>query len=230
MQPVRPRARRAGQLGDTVLGQRCRSQVLRAVGRESGEHRAERGVTRELVVPVGRDEQRRDALEPPAEEHEEVERGVVGPVHVLHDDDVPPGAGAGRPELVEERGEHGLAARPLVRRGGQPRRERAAGLPGDVVQRAECPWGQQRVAHADEHAGVGAVTADERPHERGLADAGLTRDEHGPTRVRAVGQVAVERVEQLPALQQPRRHVLTMPPEPGHDPSARARGLVGRRP
>jgi len=44
-----------------------------------------------VLVPVGDDQERRDILEAAAEEPQQVHGGLVGPVHILDDDDVQAG-------------------------------------------------------------------------------------------------------------------------------------------
>ena len=137
-------------------------------------------------------------LQPPAEEAEEIERGVVGPVDVFDDGDSRRQAPA---QLTEERAEEPVA-------GGICRQqavERAACLHGDVLQRAEGTGRRERVTDAAQHppAAVRGGLLAETGDERGLADAGLAADAHEPALTgRGLAQPAVERVEVLVPLQQ----------------------------
>jgi hypothetical protein len=121
-----------------------------------------------LVVAVGDQQQRPGALHPPPQEHQQVQGRLVRPVGVLHHDHLT----RGRPvQLVEERGEDVLARASRRQQLGQP----AAGLAGDVVQRAERARRQQRVAGTHQEACLRRVPFGEPPDQRRLADARLAR-------------------------------------------------------
>ena len=104
-----------------------------------------------------------------------VQGGVVGPVHVLHDQH-------GGPAAVRR----ARRAGPRGRRRGRPRAapSRACRLcSARVAQRAEGARRDEVVARAEQHPHV-IVGPDERTHEAGLADPGLTRDAAPPNRSR----------------------------------------------
>ena len=79
-------------------------------------------------------------------------------------------------ELAQQRVGH------LVRPGAARRglRQVAAGLLGDVEQRAQRARREQRVARPPQDPGRPAVLVGEAACERGLAGARLARDEHEP--------------------------------------------------
>ena len=56
-------------------------------GRQLAQDEPQRMRAVELVVAVGRDHERLCVADPPAEDTQDVERRLVGPVHVLDDDD-----------------------------------------------------------------------------------------------------------------------------------------------
>ena len=94
---------RPGQRGDRRHRQRRQPHPpRRALGGQVAEHDPERVVHGQLVVTVGDQQQRRDPAEPPAEQAEQVNGGLVGPVHVLdhHDRER-----LWRGQLGQERGE-----------------------------------------------------------------------------------------------------------------------------
>ena len=89
----------------------------------------------DLAVAVRDDESERQLAGAAAEHGEQLERGVVGPVGVLDDDDGRTPAAQG----VDERAEQAIAVgRRVESEGG-----------GDVEERPERSWRRQRVAAAD---------------------------------------------------------------------------------
>jgi hypothetical protein len=98
----------------------------------------------ELVVTIGEDEKRGQLLDAAAEELREVERGVVGPVQVLHDDH---GRACLVPEGVDDGGEERRARDLAVEQRAQRTRQHL----GDVAQRPQRPRREQRVARAPQH-------------------------------------------------------------------------------
>ena len=88
------RLRRQGRQRDALRG------LLR---REIAKRQPERVRRRESVIAVGEQQQGRRAADPPAEEAEQVEGRLVGPVNVLDDHDVEvPGLTDLSQERVEE--------------------------------------------------------------------------------------------------------------------------------
>ena len=189
-------ARRSRERGDRVRGERSQRHPLRGVTGELAEHDPQRVSAVELVVAVGRQHQRRDRLDAASEQAHDVQRGLVGPVQVLqHHDARRPAAQLRR----QRRDEHG--GRGALR---DDRAELAAGLLGHVGERPERTRRVQRVTGAPQQPDRSTPRA-ERPHERRLADPGLTADEHQPpATVRTHGgEVLVEGVELRGALEQP---------------------------
>ena len=76
------------ELGHRVRGQQRHLQPpydrLRG---DVAEHHPQRVGRTQVLVPIGRDDEDLGAVEPPGQEAHEVERGHVGPVQVLHDQD-----------------------------------------------------------------------------------------------------------------------------------------------
>jgi hypothetical protein len=146
------------------------------------------------VVAVAEDQQRARVADAAAEVLDEVERRVVGPVHVLEDDDRRRRRAG---DLVEEGGEERGALAGPRQRGTQ----RRSGVGGGIVQRAERARSRQRLARAPENAA--ADLRREALEERRLADSSLAADEDGAalTARRGAGGVG-ERGEQAVALEQ----------------------------
>ena len=105
----------------------------------------------DLVGPVGQDQQRGQVVDPPADVPQQVERGAVGPVHVLDGQH-------GRPVRVGQLLEDGREHLPEVVR-GEGGGERPAHVPHRVAQRAERAGRQQVVAGTGEHAARSAGSA-----------------------------------------------------------------------
>ena len=118
---------------------------------ETAEDALQRVLATDLVGPVGQEQQRGQVVDPPADVAQQVERGAVGPVHVLDDQH-------GRPvrvgQLLEDGREH-LAEVVRGERGG----ERPAHVPHRVAQRAERAGRQQVVAGSGEHPPASAGSA-----------------------------------------------------------------------
>ena len=152
-------------------------------------------VGRQLVVPVGDQQQRPGPLHPPPQEDEQVEGGLVGPVGVLDHHHL----GALAPvELVQEGVEQLLAGAARGQQGGQP----AARLPAQVVQRPEGPGGEQRVAGPDQEPGLGRVPLGQLPDQHRLAHPGLAGQQHDPPPGGRPGQQAGQLVQQRFPFQQ----------------------------
>ena len=187
---------RLGQLGHGLQRQRHQAEP---VGRLAPGELAERDPQRmgavELVVAVARDDEGGHGRDAAAEQAKDVERRVVGPVHVLEDHDRRQLPG----EVTQDGGGH------RVRRGavGHQVGELAAGDRGDVHQRAERGEREEPVALAPQDPSQAGVARAEAAQEHGLADPGLARDEHEP----AAGagrrvEGGVERIEVGGALEQ----------------------------
>jgi hypothetical protein len=142
-------------------------------------------VSAQFVVAVGDDQQHLGLLQPPPDEHQQVQGRLVGPVRVLYHDDLPR-----RPrELVQERGEDGLPRPARGEQLGQP----AACLAGDVVQGPQRTGGQQRVAGAEQEPGLRRVPLGEPPDQRRLADAGLAGHQGDEAAGRRFGEDGLQR-------------------------------------
>jgi hypothetical protein len=107
---------------------------------ESAEQTAQRRSEAERVVAVGRQQHRGQRGDAPAEEAQDVQGGVVGPVDVLdHQQGRLPSVG----QLVVQRGEHGVLVTCFERLG------EGRGLPADgVAQRPQRAQAQEVLARS----------------------------------------------------------------------------------
>jgi hypothetical protein len=126
----------------------------------------------ELVVAVGAEHERGSRVRLPRQQPHDVERGLVGPVQVLDDEDR---RGPAR-ELAQQRIGH--LVRPGVARRGL--RQVAAGLLGHVEQRTQRARREERIARSPQDPRRLAVLVGEASGQRGLAGPRLARDEHEP--------------------------------------------------
>ena len=133
--------------------ERLQRQAPHDRARQIADHEAARMTRADFVGAIGHHQHRARALHAPAEELEQVERRLVGPVAVLEHDQ------RRRPvlELVERRAEDRVAAGLGVDGGEQL----ALGLARDVVQRRERPRREQGIAGAPQHARRDALLAGE---------------------------------------------------------------------
>ena len=189
----------AGELGDGLRRRagagRCAAPPPTAARRASPRRRSPASSGRSVTMSV-----RGRGADAPPEQREQVERALVGPVEVLHHQH----ARRALRDLVEQGGHEVLAAAVAAQGVGEP----PAGLARDVVERAERPRRQERVAGAHQEAALDAPCA--RGHgreQRRLADAGLPRDEHDPA---APARCLVER--RADGLQAPSRSSRSIPP------------------
>jgi hypothetical protein len=185
------------RLGEHALSARARDHHA---GRDGGRHRAEdtakRVVRADLVVAVGHDEQRRQPLHPPGQEHQPVQGRLVGPVRVLDHHHLQ--SARVRGQLVEERREELLLGRPA----GEPLGQHATRLPADVVQRAEGARRDQPVAATPQHPGPVLDPTSELGDQGRLPDARLAGHQRHPAAGRARPQLVVELLERRGALPQ----------------------------
>ena len=174
--------------------ERLRRQPRRAGSCQIAEHGAQRMRRCDLVVAKARDEERTGAGDAPAGVAQQIERRLVGPVHVFEH-------GQCRPfgEQVDEGDEQAMPLAAAVLRDGQL----AARVDGDVVERAERARCRHRLAGTPVHRGVGAHRSGERSQHGGLADARFAFDEHQPARAFArLRPSRIELREQAIALEQ----------------------------
>jgi hypothetical protein len=139
---------------------------------------------RHLAATERHDEQRGQGADPPAQHRDRVERGGVGPVHVL--------------EHEQRRARRALELRDqqildVVR--GRPGGERvlqlARHIARQVTQGAERARYGQVVARAQQHTRAVVEVLQEVPNERGLADPRLAADAHHPARAARGGGVGL---------------------------------------
>ena len=126
----------------------------------------------QLVVTVAGQQQRGHPPQAAAKEAEQVDRGLVGPVDVLHHRH---GEGRRRVDLGQE-GREQPVPRGLTT--AEPS-EFPAGLRGDIEQGTQRPGGEQALAGAPQTASVRQPGL-ERLEERRLPDPGLPRHQDVP--------------------------------------------------
>jgi hypothetical protein len=160
----------AGQLLDRTRRQRLQGQPPHLRGGESAEDPAQRMVVAQLVVAVGEHQHAGQGRDSPGQVAEHVQGGVVGPVDVLDDHRRRPAG-----QLLVHGPEHRVPAGDLVDGLGQG----PVGVVGHVPERAQGPRRHQVVAGAHQHPDRPGRLLGERPDQAGLADPGLTGDEHG---------------------------------------------------
>ena len=177
-------ARAARQRLHRIARQR---RELDPVHRTAGERTEQpvQGMARIELVAGRQDEDRADGLDPARRVAEHVERGVVGPVDVLDDEDGRTLLG----ELLQQRGEDAID-RTLV---GQRGRQRAAAPDRRVVQRPQRARRDEVVARRHEDPRLAAQALDQRAHEARLADARLAGDQRRRAAPRAPSATAPTR-------------------------------------
>ncbi|CAM5738130.1 hypothetical protein SAFG77S_02935 [Streptomyces afghaniensis] len=146
---------------------------------EVAQYRRQRVCGADLIVAVGGQEQEGDPVDPPGQEAHQVQSGLIGPVQVLdHQQRRLPS------RLAAERREHSAEDAARV---GTPTQARLQGLGhrraeqrGDVHQGAQRARRGERVAGPEQNPGAPrtAHLLREAPHDRGLADTGLTAQQH----------------------------------------------------
>jgi hypothetical protein len=123
----------------------------------------------QLVRAVGRDDERAQLLDAPPQPTEDVERRLIGSVHILQHHDRSPAAA----QLFDERVEH--AVKRLARR--DRCLEPSSDGRGDVDQRTQRARRAQAVARPYQQSLWSGRRA-ERSHQGALPDASVTQDEH----------------------------------------------------
>ena len=199
---ARPAVEDAG-VERAAVGEACHSldrqwfepQTSDARGRgQLAEQHPNRVRTVELVVAIRCHDERGGGLDPAPDDTHDVQRRLVGPVHVLDHENRRAAL-----ELLQE------STCDIVRppSGAHQLVENAACFLAHLDERPQRPRRGERVAGAPEDACRARDRAAERPHEHGLADACLAGDEHQPTRAGpSLRMSAVQRSERLLALEQ----------------------------
>lgn len=126
---------------------------------ELSDHVLERVLRTHLVVAIGAEQECVRASDASAEKAEQIERGIVCPVHVLdHHHDRPTGRSQMRQHRVEE-----VDRRPIVH---DDPGEHSPGVGREVVERAERARRGERIARTLDHVGrVGDGPANARTNE-----------------------------------------------------------------
>ncbi len=210
---------RSGEFAHAVQRQRVHVEPLRRLlPRQLADRLAPRAVAGDHVVAERQDDEAPQATNAAGDEAQEVQRRLVGPVHVLDEEHRQMWA----VEEVEQRGEL-LGARGA---GATGRGERATDLRGDVEHRTQRTGRELAVACPDEPLGVGELEL-QRVDERRLADAGLTGDEHQPTRPGpGRGRRIEQRLPRLLPLDEP--HGVSLPLETAATPDIHTRPAHAR--
>ena len=158
---------------------------------------SQRMIPGHLVVAEGQHDDGGQVGDAAPEQAQEVQRGVVGPVHVLDDQHRRPARTA---QLGEHRLEHGV---PVGARRDR-RRQRPGRAPRRVLQRAERTRRDQVVAGAAQHPGARGQRRDRGADQAGLADPGLAgHQRHAAPPVRGRGEELRQGGELGLALEQP---------------------------
>lgn len=194
----------------------------RRLTEQLGQGAAQRVAAVHLDVPIGADEQEACVGQLAGHEPEQQQARLIGPVEVVQDDDQATWCGR-RPQAGGHRVEQAEAGHLRVQLGGRPPGPSQMGqlgqelgqlghlraeLGGDLRRRAVGGVGAQRLAPGPVGGGAGPFTAATPGHpslpgpglgaellgDAGLADAGLTGDEHQLT---LAAQGAVERGAKL---------------------------------
>ena len=187
---------RLRQLADRGLRQRCELQPASAAA-ELAEHDPQLLGALELVISVAREHQRRHRGGRARQQHEHIERRLVGPVDILEHEHRGPAAlevpAQGRRDLMRTRSRL------------DERLELASDRGCDVPERAERSRGSQRRAGAPEDPQ--SLRVAEAPQQRRLPDPRLAADEQDPP-LRGgphLGHMPLERRQRIAALEQRRR-------------------------
>ena len=139
----------------------------------AGQQPPQRMAAVHLVVAVGQQQHRGEVGDAPDQVAQQVQGGLVGPVHVLHDQH---GGVPGPVQLVQQRGEERVPVAGVAQRPGQVGTDAA----GEVADRAQHARRRQVVAVAHEEPRVGWEVVAQLAHQARLADAGLAGDQdHG---------------------------------------------------
>jgi hypothetical protein len=164
---------RLGELRDSVRRERReRHPGERQPRRHLAEHDPDRMARVERVVAVAQDDQHTIRRDPARQQPEHVERRLVGPVHVLHDQHgrlVPA-------QLLDQRRRHLVRDR-LTQ---QPLRELGAYVGGEVVNRPQRPRREKRIARPAQHPRRAGPLRAEPPDQRRLAAPRLRRNQRHP--------------------------------------------------
>ena len=229
--PVRLRQRPLPhhQLADGGLIQRPEVEPIRpGFADQQGDEGGERMVPIHPLRAVGGDQEERERGSLARQVAEEVEGAAIGPVEVLEDDD--DGSLGRRREALPHLGEERVAAAGVAgpvgggQRRGQRRQSVTGRATGQLSPRAVRRGGGQVVAATCENQGAaGRRFARNRPHQRGLADPGLARDEHKAAAARRRAVETGLQARQLPrAADEPRVAIIgsqgavhRAAPEPG---------------
>jgi hypothetical protein len=124
----------------------------------------------ELVVAVAHEHVHGNCLDPPNEQHQHVEGGLVCPVCVFDHQD----RRSGSLQLTRERSKDFVRPRPTF----DERFELPTGRVRDVEQRPQWTWCEQSVARTPQDARRSERPFAEMSQERRLANARLAADEH----------------------------------------------------
>jgi hypothetical protein len=195
---ARIRAVPGGELLDRAGRQPPQREPLHVLAGERAEHPPQRMVVAQLVVAVGEHQHAGQLRDTPGEVADDVQGGVVGPVHVLDDHQRGP---------VGELLVHGAEDRVPLRDRRRGLGQRPVAAAGHVPERTQRARRHQVVAHADQHASVRPRVLRERPDQARLADPGLAGDQHHRATIPAgLAQRLPQPAELRVTLEQARRH------------------------
>jgi hypothetical protein len=168
------------------------------------DERDQRGVRARFVVAIRDDHQHSGVANAPHEQTDDVERGGIGPVRVLDDDD---GRATSVHHVDQGGGERDVISRVALEEIGRAHRSRKR------THRCQRHRNRQRLAANNNENSRVADALQKTPDQRALAAARLATDEHQrtATRKRLLERGAEDRKLVL-ALQQPLHQPIVDPP------------------
>jgi hypothetical protein len=140
--------------------------------RQVAEHQPQRVLRADLIIAEGDDDHGARALNASPEEFQELEGGLVRPMHVFEH-----GQGTRLRQFVQGSAEDGVATGLRV----EYARQRTGRLSRHVEQRGEGLRGEQRIAGSPQHTSGGKLRG-EALQQRSLADAGFSAHQHHASR------------------------------------------------
>lgn len=185
-----------GQHLDGLGTQRRQRHTLQDLRWQIAKYRLQRMPWPDLVITVTEDQHDPQLSQPTAKKLDEVEGRLVGPVHVLDDEDA--GHRARRKMLHGEMEDHvapGCCEDRL--------QQVAAGLPGHVIERRQGIGGKERLAATPQNPCCLRLLGSKLLQQGRLADSGLTRDKHDTALTsRSRAQASVQGLKLWASLQQ----------------------------
>ena len=159
------------QFGDGAARKRCQRHAGAGPRGQAAEHAEQRVVAAESLVAVAEHEQRARALDAPADIAQQIERGAIGPLHIV---DHEHGRRAAIAQHREHAGEHLGGVAPAAHRRGQ----RRWNVFEQIDQRTQRRRRKHRLAGAAKPLDIAAGAPREFGDEAGLAAPRLGAQQH----------------------------------------------------